>query len=412
MTEAHLVKVLAERLSVAEAQAAISRHVGALPTEQVPLAGARSRVLATAVSADRDLPPFDRATMDGIALRLADAHVRSLPVVGTQAAGDPKQTLPDIPACIEIMTGAALPAGADCVIPVERISREGDVIHIEPDYAPAKAQFIHRRGSDQSHGDVVIAPGQIIGAPEAAILASVGCARPTVTRRARIAVVSTGNELVDVGSQPAPHQIRSSNDWALESLLEATGLAEVTRAHADDDPRAIRKQVTDLHAEHDWVVLSGGVSMGKFDYVPAVLEALGASVVFHKIRQRPGLPMWFGVSEANKPLFALPGNPVSTLVCANRYVVPALRQASGQKQFVQTNVRLDSDLSFGPALTWFVPVRTHTDATGQLWASPNLTNTSGDFAALAGTDGFIELPEDETAFEAGTAAAFYPWASS
>lgn len=400
---------LAERLSVAEAENSVAEFVGALGIEQVPLASAAGRVLALAVTSDRDLPPFDRVTMDGIALRARDAGSDSLSVAGTQGAGDPPIALPNDSACIEVMTGATLPAGADCVVPVERIVRDGNNVRIEPDYEPVAGQFIHRRGSDQRQGDPLISQGQLIGAAEMAVLASVGCAQPTVSRRAQVAVISTGNELVDVESSPNPQQIRSSNDWAVAALLGGTGLADVIRARVGDDPDAIRECVLELHETCDWIVLSGGVSMGKYDYVPDVLEALGARVIFHKIRQRPGLPMWFGVSSAAKPLFALPGNPVSTLVCANRYLVPALRQGAGLAPKQPRRVRLAESLRFDPPLTWFVPVRIHADEQGQLTAAPALTNTSGDFAALVGTDGFIELPEGESEFEAGTVAPFFSW---
>lgn len=412
MTARRTSPALAEHLSVAEASAAITEEIGTLNAEQVPLTAAAGRVLAASVTADRDLPPFDRITMDGFALRIGDAGSSALAVAGTQAAGDPPLRLPEAPSCVEIMTGAALPAGADCIVPVERTVRDGNRVRLEAGYEPKAGQFIHRRGSDQRRGDALIDRGQLLGAPEMAVLASAGCAHPEVYRLARIAVISTGSELVDVESTPEPQQIRSSNEWAVATLLGATGLAEVVRARVADEPAAIRKRVLELHAEHDWVVLSGGVSMGKFDYVPDVLEALGARVVFHKVRQRPGLPMWFGVSGAGKPVFALPGNPVSTLVCATRYLVPALREAAGLGAKPPLRVRLQESLRFEPPLTWFVPVRTRADTSGQLWGAPTVTNTSGDFASLVGTNGFIELPETEAEFGRGTVAPFYSWASS
>jgi molybdopterin molybdotransferase len=225
----------------------------------------------------------------------------------------------------------------------------------------------------------------------------------------RVAVVSTGDELVDVGEPLAPHQIRSTNDRAIEASLVGRTLARVTRARLRDDAATLVDALAELVERSDALILSGGVSMGQFDYVPAALERLGARVVFHKIRQRPGKPMWFGVTRDGKPIFALPGNPVSTLVCATRYVVPALRAAAGLPPAPIERVALGADAEASPELTYFLPVVLSWGENGVGLAEPRPTNTSGDFNSLAGTDGFVALPAKRGEHAAGTVVRLFRW---
>jgi molybdopterin molybdotransferase len=222
-------------------------------------------------------------------------------------------------------------------------------------------------------------------------------------------VISTGDELVDVDEPLAPYQIRSSNDRAIEASLTAHRLASVERSHLRDDAAALREAIARLDADSDALVLSGGVSMGQFDFVPAVLAELGARLVFHKIRQRPGKPMWFGQSASGKPIFALPGNPVSTLVCATRYILPALRAAAGLAPQPPELVALAAPAEASPELTYFLPVTLGSSSSGTMLATPRPTNTSGDFVALAGTDGFVELAPKRGEHAAGTVVRLFRW---
>ena len=314
------------RIDVAEADAIISAAISGWGTARVPLAAASGCILQQKIIAERDQPPFDRATMDGIAVSSAALAngTSSFTRAGVQAAGAAEQTLPGPGYCFDVMTGAVMPAGADTVIPVERISGNGDVAEVSADYQPQARQFVHKRASDHNAGDLLLDTGKVIDGPTMAILTAAGQPDVTVARYPSVAVISTGDELVDVGLPMASFQIRSSNDRAIEACLRQRGFTQTFRSHLPDDPDALRGKISELHRAHDVLILSGGVSMGKYDYVPAILEELGVEVRFHKILQRPGLPMWFGVSTAGKPVFALPGNPVSTLVCCVRYVVPAL----------------------------------------------------------------------------------------
>ncbi|HVS25163.1 MAG TPA: molybdopterin molybdotransferase MoeA [Gammaproteobacteria bacterium] len=396
---------------VAEAEVLILAHVPRLPSRREPLADCVDRVLAEDVTAERDQPPFDRVTMDGIAIAGRDweAGIRTFEIVGTQAAGAPPLAL-DAPArCVEVMTGAMLPRGADTVIPVERVARDGRKAAVDARAVVAVRQYVHPRGSDRRAGAVVLAAGARIGPPEVAVLASAGRATVAVAELPRVAVVSTGDELVDVDEPLADYQIRSSNDRAIEASLTRLRLARVTRLRLRDEAAALRSALGRLDADADVLVLSGGVSMGQFDLVPAVLEELGARLVFHRVRQRPGKPLWFGTSARGKPIFALPGNPVSTLVCTTRYVLPALRAAAGLVPPPAELVVLAAPAEASAELTHFMPVKLAWSAAGAALATPCPTNTSGDFAALAGTDGFVELPARRAQYPAGAIVRLFRW---
>lgn len=399
------------RIDVAEATALVQAGMPAWPAEPVPLDQAAGEVLREIVVAEREQPPFDRVTMDGIAFRHAGfaRGLRTFTVTGCQGAGAAAITLGGDDTCVEIMTGAALPAGADTVVPVERIRREGDQAVLEPGYEPSPGQFIHRRGSDHAGGTTLLSPGTVLGPPEMAVLTIGGRPLVQVTRRPAIAIISTGDELVEVGEPISPFQIRSSNERALAAALARRGFVRCTRARLPDDPVVLEREIGALYASHDVLIVSGGVSMGRFDYVPKILQDLGMGLVFHRILQRPGLPMWFGLSTEGKPVFALPGNPVSSLMCLVRYVVPGLVHGLGAPPAVLPRVRLADEVRFEADLTYFLPVVLEWMPDGTCLAHPRPTNTSGDFVALAGTGGFVELPRGGRVFAAGHAADFHAW---
>jgi molybdopterin molybdotransferase len=396
---------------VAAAEAAILEHMPKFPARHEPLSDCAGRVLAEDIHAERDQPPFDRVTMDGIAIAFGaySAGTRAFEVVGTQGAGAPPLAIAAPGQCVEVMTGTALPAGTDTVVPVERVRRRGAAAEIAADAVVEAGQFVHRRGSDRTQGSRLLAAGTRLGPPEIAVLAGAGRASALVAALPRVAVISTGDELVEAGKPIAPHQIRSTNDRALEACLLQHRLGVVTRARLRDDATALAIAIDRLDNELDVLVLSGGVSMGQFDFVPAVLTELGAKLVLHTVAQRPGRPMWFGVSARGKPIFALPGNPVSTLVCAVRYVLPALRHASGLAPPAPELVEITSPIEASPTLTFFTPVTLSSSVSATLLAAPSPTNTSGDFMRLAGTDGFVELPARRGAYPAGTVARLFRW---
>ncbi|MEM7612485.1 MAG: molybdopterin molybdotransferase MoeA [Pseudomonadota bacterium] len=402
-------------ISVAEACEIIAANITRLPDEHVPLSAAVGRTLVQQVRAERDQPPFDRVTMDGAALCWPPT-TSTRPIEGVQFAGDPPLALADRDNAIEIMTGAALGDTANTIVPVERYRVEASAgqrqLVLEPGYVPESGQFIHRRGSDHETGAVLLEPGMIIGGAELAIIASAGLERVRVARAPRIAVIATGNELVPAGRPIADHQIRLSNGPALVGALALAGYSAATLHHLTDEPAQLEVRLGELLTDNDVLILSGGVSKGQADHVPSVLTELGVEKHFHRVAQRPGKPMWFGTGRRSQLVFALPGNPVSTLACFRRYVVDALHVAGGRDVGRKPTARLAADWQFKPKLTALVPVVVRPDDDGQLWATPVTTNTSGDFSALGGSSGFVELPAAKDDFAAGESYPLYWWHGS
>lgn len=398
-------------LTTAEASKAIAESMRAFDSEDVALVDATGRILRQSVTAERDQPPFDRVTMDGIAVDYAtlSGGERRFRIAGTQHAGDPVLTLRNKEECIEIMTGAVMPVNADCVIPVERITVSDGVAEVEEGYAASRHQFIHARGSDYRKGTEVVVEGMTVSATEIAIIASCGLETVRVSKLPAISVVSTGNELVPPGRPIEDHQVRLSNGPALIAMLRASGFDRCEHEHLVDEPDLLRESLAARLDRTEVLILSGGVSMGKADYVPQVLEGLGVEVIFHKISQRPGLPMWFGRGTDDQAVFALPGNPVSTLICCRHYVLPALYLASGRPPRRIEYALLSEDVTFRPELTCFLPVRLIGSGVGRLVAEPVPTNTSGDFTSLSGTDGYVELKKEQSEFPKDSPVPLYRW---
>ncbi|MSU22206.1 MAG: molybdopterin molybdenumtransferase MoeA [Opitutus sp.] len=400
-------------LTPAEAEKLILAHLSPFRREDCPLTNAHGRTLCTNLCADRDLPPFDRVMLDGYALRAASLAVggRKFRVEGTQAAGmRPFKLGAAADACLEIMTGAVLPEGADCIVPYEETARDGAIVTVAdsvPSFTVGHA--IHRRGSDHRAGEVLVSVGTKLTGREIAVAAACGCATLTVSQLPKIAVIATGDELVEVEASVAPHQIRRSNDHALRAALALAGWPQVERFHLRDVRHEIEHQLWHIIAEFEVVLITGGVSQGKFDYLPAELDRQGVKKIFQGVAQRPGKPFWFGVSTRGTPVFALPGNPVSAYTCLHRYVLPALAHASGLSPVAPRPVALAVPVTFKPKLAYLVPVKLTSGPRAELLALPDPTNTSGDFTGLVGTDGFVELPAEQVEFPAGTLAAFWPW---
>ena len=397
-------------LQPAEAAAAIAASLDALPVESCRLAEAAGRVLRADIHAEREQPPFDRVAMDGIAISSAASAAgrRSFRVAGVVAAGAPPATLGDAGDCLEVMTGAVLPPGADAVVPFEQLTITAGVATLAEALRPAPWANVHRRGSDVADGARVLEAGALLRAPEVAIAAGAGCAALSVARRPTVAVVSTGDELVPPGAPLAAWQLRRSNAYGVVAALRARGLVAVTDDHVPDDPAVMRERLAGHLERHDVLVLSGGVSAGRFDHVPGVLTELGVRRVFHKVAQRPGMPFWFGVAARGRPVFGLPGNPVSTLVCLVRYVVPGLARLAGAPLPAPPCLPLARAFVVAHGLTAFVPVDRATGADGALTLEPHPTHGSGDFTALAGTIGFVELAPGRR-WERGTPVPLYTW---
>jgi molybdopterin molybdotransferase len=395
-------------LTPADADLLIGQNLQCLPIESLPLGQCAGAVLRENIYAERDQPPFDRVAMDGVALA-SHSPASSLRIQATHAAGDAPLTLAGRGACIEVMTGAVLPAGCDCVVPVEEYTAAGGAVTFAPGTRMEAGRNVHRRGSDTRQGTLLVAAGVRLRAPEIAIAASAGMARIRVSSQPMLAVISTGNELVEPGEPVLAHQIRRSNVYAIVSALREHGFQRVADEHLRDDAAEMRERLH-FHLEtHDVLVLSGGVSAGRFDLVPAVLQELGVREVFHHVAQRPGRPLWFGVAPSGAAVFGLPGNPVSSLVCYTRYVLPGLLGSLGHSGRPAERIALGAAVKIGAPLTHFMPVRLEQDDWGRPWAQPAPTNGSGDFTALAGTDGFVELPPGPNTYPKGHVTRFYRW---
>jgi molybdopterin molybdotransferase len=397
-------------LTPADADLLIGQNLQCLPIESLPLAQCAGAVLRENIYAERDQPPFDRVAMDGVALASqSSASNPSLRIQATQAAGDAPLTLAGPGQCIEVMTGAVLPGGCDCVVPVEEYTVVGGAVTFAPRTRLEAWRNVHRRGSDTRQGALLVAAGLKLRAPEIAIAASAGMARIRVSSQPMLAVISTGNELVEPGEPVLAHQIRRSNVYAIVSALREHGFQRVAEDHLRDDAAEMRERLH-FHLEtHDVLVLSGGVSAGRFDLVPSVLQELGVREVFHHVAQRPGKPLWFGVAPSGAAVFGLPGNPVSALVCYTRYVLPALLGSLGHSGQQAERIALGAAVKIGAPLTHFMPVKLEQDDWGRPWAQPSPTNGSGDFTALAGTDGFVELPPGPNTYPKGHVTRFYRW---
>ena len=397
-------------ISPTEADAAIQLHVTCLPIESLPLGQCHGAVLRENIYAERDQPPFDRVTMDGIAVASASAGgaVR-LRIAGTQAAGAPQMALDRPDDCIEVMTGAVLPRGCDCVVPVEKIQVANGTARLTASKDVGPDRNVHKRGSDSRQGDLLLTAGHRLRAAEIAIAASAGMSRVRVSSQPAIMVVSTGDELIDPGEPIAEYQVRRSNVYGVAAMLRDRGFVRVGDDHVQDDAELLHKRLR-LHLDtHDALILSGGVSMGRFDLVPKVLTELGVREVFHNIAQRPGKPMWFGIGPQGQCVFGLPGNPVSTLVCLARYVLPALDTAMGLKPTPPEKIALSAPVEHSPPLTLFLPVKIDIDDWGRPWAMPRPTNGSGDFTSLIGTDGFVELPPGPNTYAKGFVTRLHRW---
>lgn len=370
---------------------------GEFGTEKVSLKEAVGRILAEDVFTDRDYPPFNRSTKDGIALNITAVKNgrKKFEIKGVIAAGTRATQLSDQDTCVEIMTGAVVPLDADTVVMYEHLKIDHGIAELTK--LPKKGQNIHLKGSDEKRNALVLKEGSRISASEIGLLATLGCHEIIVKRLPKVSVISTGNELVDVDQDPLPHQIRRSNTYSLFAALGAEGIVPLL-LHLPDDPDIIRQRLRVVVQEMDVVLLSGGVSRGKFDYIPQVLQELGVEKVFHGVSQRPGKPFWFGVNhKSGSTIFSFPGNPVSTFVNYHVYFKNWLNKSFGLPA-LELNVFLRDQIQIEGDLTRFLRVKTNCES-GRLIASLVTGNGSGDLISLVHSDGFIKLEPREKPYQ-------------
>jgi len=380
--------------------------------EEVDFLNSSGRILKENIFADRDFPPFDRVSMDGIAISSESFNngQRAFKIEGILAAGSKQLTLQNTNNCLEAMTGAVLPKNTDAVIQYELLTIENGFATINLDVVKT-FQNIHLKGTDKKQGDLLIKENTLISPAEIGVFATVGKTMIKVAKQPKVMVISTGNELVEVGENPADHQIRRSNVFTLVSLLEKLKIKADT-AHILDDKEILKTKIEVYLNDYDVLIFSGAVSKGKFDFIPEVLDQLGVKKLFHEVKQRPGKPFWFGkknlenmlktkVAERSRSIvFAFPGNPVATFVNCLKYFYPWYYKSAGLTFENTQYAILSEDFYFKPELTYFLQVKLNQNE-GKLMATPVAGKGSGDLANLADADAFLELPDNRSNFIKG-----------
>jgi len=390
------------------------QSISATPAaESVPLSQSLGRVLAGEIRSDRDYPPFDRSVRDGYAVRSADTYPGAhLKCIGELKAGDAPSVSVAPGTCVQIMTGAAMPDGADAVIMIEHTAREGDDVKL--DRSLTAGQHVVRKGSEQSSGKTILQTGTRIGFTEIAAAAQVGAAYPSVFRKPRVAILTTGDEIVDFAATPGPFQIRNSNSASIAAQTSLLGAEPVLLGNAKDTSQDLRDKIS-AGLEHDALIISGGVSMGKYDLVEPVFRELGAEIIFDAVAIRPGKPVVFAICKGKpfgtqgKPVFGLPGNPVSTMVTFDLFVRPALEIVSGAEPSALPffEAILSSPLSEKPGLTHFLPAELAWPD-GAPRVSPIPWQGSGDVVAMTRANCLLVVPPDRESIEAGERVQVLP----
>lgn len=385
-------------VSVEKALQAVLNSTQDFGVEEIPFIKSVGRILKEEISADRDFPPFNRVSMDGIAIDFASFKQgqKSFEIEGIQAAGSKQIKLQNAKNCIEVMTGAVLPKSANTVIRYEDVTIKNGIATINVDSLNDR-QNVHLKGKDGNVGDILISENTMISAAEIGVLATVGKSFIKVAKQPKVMIVSTGDELVGVDEIPLEHQIRRSNVFSLVSLLERLNISSET-AHVTDEKSVLKSKIKKYLQEYDVLLFSGAVSKGKYDFLPEVFDELGVKKLFHKVAQRPGKPFFYGETDSCN-VFGFPGNPISTFVNCLAYFYPWYYKSVRLKVDVEIAV-LGEDVFFKPNLVYFLQVKLETRK-GELIAFPIKGNGSGDLASLVNTDAFIQLPDDNIEFKKG-----------
>ncbi|HEY6269269.1 MAG TPA: gephyrin-like molybdotransferase Glp [Candidatus Acidoferrum sp.] len=377
----------------------VGKRRGPHATAAVSVWDALGLVLAQEVKTDREYPPFNRSTRDGYAVRSKEAVPGAqLKCVGEIKAGDTVRDSLASGTCLQIMTGAAVPAVADAVVMIEHTSRENDVVRFER--AAQHGQNIVPKGSEAAAAQTILTPGMRLGYAELALAAQVGAAQLQCAQRPRVGILSTGDEVVLIDESPGPFQIRNSNSVSLSAQARIAGGEPVVLGNAADRIEDLGEKI-ERGLKEDVLVLSGGVSMGKYDLVESVLKAMGAEFFFDAVAIRPGKPAVFGICQG-KPVFGLPGNPVSTMVTFELFVAPAIDLLSGAeaRALPLVEARLAEAMKEKPGLAHFLPARVNWHG-----AVPEVKalkwQGSGDIAALAEANCFLVVPADRENIEVG-----------
>ncbi len=369
----------------------------------VPLEEACGLELAESVAATSDQPAFARAMMDGFAVRLADAG-RTVPLIGSVAAGQaPPESLPE-EGCIEIMTGAACPPGTEAVVPKEHVRRAGNEVTLPSRIV--RGQHIAPVGSECRKGDVLLEVGNMVTPLAVAAMASFGIRAVRTIPKPSVGIITTGEELVPYHSEPGPGQIRNTNGPMLAALCRWQGLQQPDYLHAADQVEAIVEALRELMTK-DIVLLTGGVSVGTYDLVPLAVRNYGAELVFHKVAQKPGKPLLFA-RRGSQLVFGLPGNPLASHFCFHRYVAAAARQMCGSQAVTPSETaRLAAPIDPKPGRAWFVPGIAFADSSGGCWLVRPLPGaSSADVFSSCRANCYIEIPAGRSPVPEGETVRF------
>ena len=382
-----------------------------MKTLSIPLADADGHCLAQDVRADRDLPPTDRSAMDGYALRAADVKRFSgkLELTGEVAAGQVLKSKVKPGKCVRIFTGAVVPSGVDTVVKIEHTQESEHVVTV---LEPIKlGDHIRRRGEETAKGKVLLGKGTVLGPVQIGLCATLGKKAIKVYGRPRVAVISTGSEIVGPDQRAKPWQIRDANGPALCATLKTVGCGKAFYRIAQDNASALRKTLRAALKNRDVVLLSGGVSVGRYDLVPQVIQEIGARIRFHKVAIKPGKPVLYATFGRNQHIFGLPGNPLSALTGLHEFVLPAIRRMTG---VAEQNCHPSVYLPLAETLTprgkrlEHVLVRVVQHETGPKLA-PVLSRGSADLVAANLADGVAILPRDKRKCMAGKYVEFRSW---
>jgi len=406
-----LISMNNKMITVQEADHLLRETIPSQIIDTVPLTDSLNCIIAEDIYSDREMPPFNRVAMDGISISYEQYEngLRTFPIEGIQKAGDPIKRLSNNSNCIEVMTGAVLPDQTDTVIRIEDLHLDKNQAIIQNEVIIKKNQNVHKKGSDIDINAKLIKKGTNINPTHIGILASVGKENIKISQFPKIAIISTGNELVEISDTPLPHQIRRSNVYVIEAGLKNIGPVKINIFHLKDDRPTIEKNLEKLLLEYDTIILSGGVSMGKFDFIPDSLIANGVQEVFHKIQQKPGKPLWYGMKGDKKRVYALPGNPVSALICLYRYVIPHILSSLHISEITKYSSINQQEIKFNKPLELFQPVKVTSSTEGILKADIIKGNGSGDYSSLTQTTGFIQVSQNNSDKAIGSSLPYYPW---
>lgn len=406
-------RIFFSMISVQEALDIIINEVKPLEKETVDIFTSLWRVVADNVVAGNPNPPWDNSAMDGYAVRSADLKgaSESSPVTLKVAYDLPAGSVPEGPveegSAVRIMTGAPVPEGADSVVMVEKTEgKDGDVL-VKAETAPG--ENVRKKGEDFDQGDVVIRAGTVVRPPEISMLATIGSLSVSVFRRPKVGVISTGDELVDVGTPTPPGKIADSNGYTLSALVAETGSEALQYGIAQDNKESLEKRLSAAATQSDCIITSGGVSVGDYDLVKDVLSGMGSTMRFWKVAMKPGKPLAFGMIEG-KPLFGLPGNPISSMVTFEQFVRPVLLKLAGRKAIFRNTFKatLTEGFKTRPGrMTFFRAVLRSSDE--GLTVEPLTGQGSGTVSTMVRANCFIIVPAEASGFSEGDTVRVQPF---